>query len=151
MHKDMTKKIMPNDILMGEVTRLVSEGEKVAVLTKGNSMLPFIHGERDSVLLESPSELSEDMIVLAEVSQGCYVLHRIIEVDGGRIVLMGDGNLKGREVCRRSDVKAVAVKIIKPDREVDCMGAAHLRKVRIWKALLPVRRWILAVYRRLFI
>lgn len=147
----MTRKIMPNDILMGEVTRLVTEGEKVTLLTKGNSMLPFIHGESDSVLLESPGELSEDMVVLAEVSQGSYVLHRILAIAGDKVVLMGDGNLKGKEVCRRSDVKAVAVKIIKPDREVDCMSTDHLFKVRIWKALLPVRRWILAVYRRLFI
>ena len=147
----MGKKILPNDILLGEVSRLVAEGESVTIMTKGTSMLPFIVGGRDSVRLESPADLQPGMIVLAEVQDGRYVLHRIISVEGEAVTLMGDGNIAGVERCRASDVKAVAATIIRPDKEIDANGKKHQRKARMWKTLLPVRRYLLAVYRRLFI
>lgn len=147
----MGKITLPNEVLLDEVARLVAEGEKVTLMTKGISMLPFIVGGRDSVVLVRPEELFPGMIVLAYVQGGRYVLHRILSVDGTKVVLMGDGNIKGVEVCAPADVKAVAVRISKPSGEVDCLSKRHLRQAAIWKTLLPVRRWILAVYRRLFI
>ena len=110
---------LPNDVLLDEVARLVAEGEKVTLMTKGVSMLPFIVGGRDSVLLVRPEELFPGMIVLAYVQGGRYVLHRILSVDGAKVVLMGDGNIKGVEVCAPADVKAVAVRISRPSGEVD--------------------------------
>lgn len=147
----MGKITLPNDVLLDEVARLVDEGEAVTLMTKGASMLPFIVGGRDSVVLVRPEELFPGMIVLAYVQGGRYVLHRILSVDGTKVVLMGDGNIKGVEVCAPADVKAVAVRISRPSGEVDCLSKRHLRQAAIWKTLLPVRRWILAVYRRLFI
>lgn len=145
------KKILPNDLLLGEVSRLIAEGESVTIMTKGVSMHPFIRGGRDSVRLVKPEGLEPGMIVLAQIRQGVYVLHRIISLDGDDVTLMGDGNIAGVEKCRISDVKAVAVAIIKPRREIDPSGERHQRQVRLWKSLLPVRRWLLAAYRRLFI
>lgn len=147
----MGKITLPNDVLLDEVARLVDEGEAVTLMTKGASMLPFIVGGRDSVVLVRPEELFPGMIVLAYVQGGRYVLHRILSIDGTKVVLMGDGNIKGVEVCAPADVKAVAVRISRPSGEVDCLSKRHLRQAAIWKTLLPVRRWILAVYRRLFI
>jgi len=147
----MGKITLPNDVLLDEVARLVAEGEAVTLMTKGASMLPFIVGGRDSVVLVRPEELFPGMIVLAYVQGGRYVLHRILSVDDAKVVLMGDGNIKGVEVCAPADVKAVAVRISRPSGEVDCLSKRHLRQASIWKTLLPVRRWILAVYRRLFI
>lgn len=147
----MSRRVLPNDILLAEVSRLVEEGEKVTLMTKGNSMLPFIHGGKDSVILEKPEELSEGMIVLAEVAEGVYVLHRIVSVSGDTVVLMGDGNLKGCETCRASDVKAHATWILKKGKEIDCCSSKHMRQAGMWKALLPLRRLLLAVYKRIFV
>lgn len=147
----MEKKIIPNELLLGEVSRLVADGETVTIMTKGSSMLPFIRGERDSVVLERPEELKPGMIVLAFVDGCRYVLHRIISVEGDVVTLMGDGNISGVERCRLSDIKAVAVQILTPRKQIDCMSRSHLRLAAIWESMLPVRRWILAVYRRIFI
>ena len=147
----MEKKVLANDVLLGEVSRLVAEGESITLMTKGVSMLPFIVGGRDSVVLERPSELKTGMIVLAHVGKDRYVLHRMISIEGNKVILMGDGNLKGVEKCLADDVKAVAVRIQRPSGETDCLSEKHLRRAVIWRKLLPVRRWILAVYRRLFI
>ena len=147
----MVKKTLPNELILGEVSRLIERGETVTLKAKGTSMLPFIVGGRDSVVLERPDELKTGMIVLAYVVGERYVLHRIIAIEGDKLTLMGDGNLKGVEMCLRKDVKAVASRIIKPSGEVDCHGRRHLRQVAAWNMLKPIRRWILAVYKRIFI
>lgn len=145
------RKTLPNDILLGEVSRLVEGGEAVTLMTKGNSMLPFIVGGRDSVVLNRPDELMPGMIALAYVNGESYVLHRIVSIEGDKVILMGDGNISGVEVCRKEDVKAIASRIVRHSSEIDCLGKRHLRLARIWKMLLPARRWILAVYRRMFL
>ncbi len=147
----MEKKIIPNELLLGEVSRLVADGETVTIMTKGSSMLPFIVGGRDSVVLRKTDTLSVGMIALAFVDGCRYVLHRIISVEGDVVTLMGDGNIAGVERCRVGDIKAVAVQILTPRKHIDCMSRSHLRQAAIWKSMLPVRRWILAVYRRVFI
>ena len=145
----MQKMIIPNEVLLAEVADLVAEGKTVVLMTKGASMHPFIVGEKDSVRLVKPESLESGLIVLAEHKKDKYVLHRIVSVEGNRVVLMGDGNIKGCEICRISDIKAVAVSIIKADgTEVDCLSRKHLRRAALWFRLLPLRRWLLAFYRR---
>ena len=145
----MQTKTVPNAELIPAIGKLVEEGQEVIFKPKGMSMLPFIRGGRDSVLLRKADELKVGDIALAEISEGRYVLHRIEMIEGETIVLMGDGNLVGRERCRREDVMAIAVKIIKGSREIDCQSPGHLRNAEIWKRLLPVRRYLLAIYRRI--
>ena len=145
----MQKMIIPNEVLLAEVADLVAEGKTVVLMTKGASMHPFIVGEKDSVRLVKPESLEPGLIVLAEHKKDKYVLHRIVSVEGNRVVLMGDGNIKGCEICRISDIKAVAVSIIKAGgTEVDCLSRKHLRRAALWFRLLPLRRWLLAFYRR---
>jgi len=145
----MKKVVMHNDVLLPEVARLVTLGEDVTLCVKGTSMLPFIRGGRDSVTLTAVDEIRDYDIVLAEISDGVYVLHRVVETDGEKIILMGDGNICGRETCRRDKVLAKAKWIIRDGRKVDCRSVRHLRAAGLWRMLLPLRRYILAIYRRL--
>lgn len=147
------KLIIPNAILLGEVERLLEEGRKVTILVKGNSMLPFITGGKDSVELEKCQEYQSGDIVLAEVSKGHYVLHRIISIEGNepgaKVVLMGDGNICGTEHCCRKHITGRVNKIIKKNKEIDPNTPEERKKARLWKRLFPVRRWILAIYKRI--
>ena len=145
----MQTKTVPNAELIPAIGKLIEEGQEVIFKPKGMSMLPFIRGSRDSVLLRKAGELKVGDIALAEISEGRYVLHRIEKIEGETIVLMGDGNLVGRERCRREDVMAIAVKIIKGRREIDCQSQGHLRNAEIWRRLLPIRKYLLAIYRRI--
>lgn len=147
----MKKRIVANNVLIPEIARLVSEGAKVVFIPKGASMLPFIREGKDSVVLKSPEDLCVGDIVLARNTPGAYVLHRIIEIDGDNIVLMGDGNIIGTETCRVSDILAMADKIIKDGKEIDCRSNNHLRKAEIWKRLKPIRRYLLAIYKRVIL
>ena len=146
----MEKVILPNSVLLGGAEELLSEGRQVIIPTKGSSMLPFIHGEKDSVLLEKKEKLAVDDIVLALVNGERYVLHRIWAIEGNMIVLMGDGNLVGKEQCSPTDICGTVVEIIRKNgRRIDVTSESFRRSSRFWKKLLPVRRYILAIYRRL--
>lgn len=145
----MSLKLLPNELLLSEVARLLAQGERVALMTKGNSMLPFITGERDRVVLFRTPQVAVGDIVLARTDEGVFVLHRIVGIDGDRITLMGDGNLCRTETCTREAIAGQAIRIVKPRRTVDCTTPCERRKARLWRALLPVRRYLLAIYRRI--
>ena len=144
----MQKKIVSNDILIPELVRLVEGGSQVTFVPKGSSMVPFIRGERDCVVLARPDEVDVLDIVLARIN-ATYVIHRIISMDGEAVTLMGDGNISGVEYCRRSDILAKVIVIVRGDRRIECTGWGHRAKARAWMSLLPLRRYILAIYRRL--
>jgi len=138
--------------IISEAVRLVNEGLAVTMQVKGRSMLPFIFGGIDSAVLTLPGEIREGDVVLARIDGRRYVLHRVMEVSPGRVVLMGDGNIRGREVCRPEDVLARTDEIVGADgrhRRLDTVKMK--RRARLWRRLLPVRRWILAVYKRTII
>ena len=145
------RKIVSDSVVMAEICRQLADGMKVEFTPKGVSMLPFIRGGRDSVVLARPGELIEGDIVLARLSSGSYVLHRIISIDGPEIVLMGDGNIHGVEKCSVGDVIAVSERIIRNGKAVECRSEKHLRKVAIWQKLRPVRRYLLAIYKRIIL
>ena len=141
-------KVSDEEIIRNAVS-LVNEGLAVTMLVKGRSMLPFILGGLESVVLTRPEHIVPGDVVLARIGEAHYVLHRVMEISDGRVVLMGDGNIRGREVCRPEDVLARADEVVGEDgrhRRLDT--PAQKRRARLWRRLLPVRRWILAVYRR---
>jgi hypothetical protein len=138
-----------DNVIIGNAIQLVNEGMKVTFPVKGYSMLPFIIGGRESVDLVKPEEPKVGDVVLAWVEGRRYVVHRIISINGDQVVLMGDGNVAGVEHCRLKDVAAVAVAVVdRKGRHHPLYVAWRVRASRLWWRLLPVRRWILAVYRR---
>ena len=138
----MGKVILPNDVMLGEVSRLLHEGREVVMTPKGNSMRPFIRGQIDNVRLQRPDDLKVGDIVLAKF-EGRYIIHRIIDIKGDHVTMMGDGNLQGVEEVLRSDVSGVVVEIITPEgkRRKPSRG-------RIWRLLLPFRKYLLKIYRK---
>lgn len=141
---------IPNDILLSQVSLILAGGQRVTLKVRGSSMLPFITGDRDSVEMEKPSrELAVGDIVLAEILPGRWVIHRIFEINGNEVILMGDGNIRGTEKCRLEDVHGLILFVVTPSgKKKDCRSPRAMRRARLWRRLLPVRRLLLAVYRR---
>lgn len=145
------KEVIENNLLLPEVGRLVSEGHTVTLSVKGASMSPFIVHMRDKAVLGpfNPDELKKGDCVLAKVEGGTYVLHRIIRREGDRLILKGDGNIQGCERCKTYDVQAILISIIRKGREVSTSSLIWRTYSKVWVMLDPVRRWLLAVWRRL--
>ena len=139
----MDKRVIPNDILLGEVAALLREGREAVITPTGNSMLPFIRGGVDRVVLRRTDDVTVGDIVLVHTG-GRYILHRLISRDGDALTLMGDGNLQGTESCTTADVVGTVTAIIRPSGRELTPG-----KGRLWRILKPLRRYLLAIYRRL--
>ena len=141
---------MTDEIIIHEAIRLVDEGVSVTFPVKGYSMLPFIIGGRESVILQKPQVVRLGDVVLAWVDDCRYVVHRVISIEGERVILMGDGNIVGVEHCLLSDVKALATHVVDAKgRKHDLYAPWRQRASRLWWQMRPVRRYILAIYRRL--
>lgn len=135
--------------ILQEAVRLVKDGVSVTLPVNGWSMLPFIIGGRESVILGRPDGARVGDVVLAWVDGSRYVVHRIIRIDGDRVTLMGDGNLAGTEHCTVSDIKARATHVVDADEQIHCLYNRWRRTAaRLWFWLRPVRRYLLAIYRR---
>lgn len=102
-------------------------------------------------MLVKASRLQKGDPVLAEISPGHYVLHRIINIKNDQVTLRGDGNLSN-EYCKVSDVKASIIGFYRKGR--DTMDYTDGWKWRIysyiWTRLYPIRRYLLAIYRRVY-
>ncbi len=143
--------VVPNEILFGNdfVSKYLSEGKQTVIMTKGCSMLPFIIGVHDSVCLQHQDELRRLDIVLAHLSNGSYVLHRIVRIEGNKVTLMGDGNIRGQEHCERQDILGTVMSVIHSNgKEIPFRTQSERHLAQCWINLLPIRRYLLAIYKR---
>jgi len=139
---------IPNHILLGMVRDAIREGHDATIWVKGYSMRPFLEHMRDKVILAKPERpLAVGDAVLAEISEGHYVLHRIIQVDGERLTLMGDGNIRGTESCTIGDVAGIVTEYIRPNRSIKADDPKLIRRIKRWRKWLPYRRYLLLLYR----
>jgi hypothetical protein len=137
-----------DDEILAEAIRLAGEGIAVTFPVNGRSMLPFIVGGRDSVILEKPRPAQIGDVVLAYVENSRYVIHRILKIDGEIVTLMGDGNLYGVEHCRIQDIKATATHVVGKNGKRHSLDSKQARRrANLWRKLQPVRKWLLLAYR----
>ena len=141
---------MTDNEIIEEAIRLVREGVNVTLPVNGNSMLPFIIGGKESVILHSPGGIVDvGDVVLAWVDGNRYVVHRIIKLDYDRVTLMGDGNLT-TEHCALGDIKARVTHVVDAkDRTHYLYNRWRMLGAKVWYWLRPIRRYLLAIYRRL--
>ncbi len=137
-----------DDLILAEAIRFVGEGVSVTFPVNGRSMLPFIVGGRESVILEKFESLKIGDVVLAWVDGNRYVIHRIVKMDGENLTLMGDGNLIGVEHCCVADVRARAVAVVNArGRRRSLDFGPRKAAAKLWMILKPVRKWLLLPYR----
>jgi len=141
-----------NAVLIPEIIKLIDDGHTVTLRLKGFSMRPFLEDGRDKALLTKPVSPKVGDPVLAEITPLHFVLHRIINIDGEKVTLRGDGNLRNEE-CTLSDIKGAVIGFYRKGREK--LDRTDGKKWKIyswfWTRLFPIRRYLLAFYRRIWI
>ena len=145
---------LPNHILLGAVRDAIKEGHTATIIVKGWSMRPFLEHQRDKVLLDSPIGATLYDAVLAEIKPGQFVLHRIIDIKSNpnnyeldEITLMGDGNILRTEKCLRKDICGKVTQYIRPNRCIQATEPNLVKNIRRWNRLLPIRRYLLIIYK----
>lgn len=126
-----------------DLLQRLREGKLILAPTTGFSMRPFIEGERDKVLIHRKEEFRIGDIVMVPY-RGKMILHRVYAIEGTRLVLMGDGNLRGNEVVEKSEVWGTVLQIVKPNGR-----CRKPHKAWLWRHLLPIRKYLLKAYRKL--
>ena len=140
-----------NAKFLPEVVKMLNEGHTVTLRLKGYSMRPFLEDGRDKALLTRVENPKVGDPVLAEIYPGHFVLHRIIAMEGDRVTLRGDGNL-ANEYCRRENIVGAVVGFYRKGRtKLDRTDGRKWRAYSyVWMRLYPIRRYLLAFYRRVW-
>ncbi len=143
---------IPNAVLIPEIIKYLEQGHTVTLPLKGFSMRPFLESNRDLALLTQPKNVNVGDPVLAEISPKHFVLHRIIAIHENQVTLLGDGNLT-TEHCLTTDIKASVEGFYRKGRKkMDRTDGLKWKSYSfLWMKLRPLRRWLLAFYRRIWI
>ncbi len=156
---------LANEVFLPQVCQLVDEGRNVAINLKGNSMRPFLESDRDVGWLKKAKDFKIGEVVLAEISKGHFVLHRIDKIHNNWIIiktrtsdkeaivtLRGDGNVHGTEFCKLKDVRALCFKVVRNGKEWNLTKSKRWKVFSwYWTHTLLIRRYQLALYRLLWL
>ena len=127
-----------NRELFSIVRDTLLEGNTVRVAVKGQSMLPFFRsGSTITLRPVREEDIRKYNVVMADAGHA-FVVHRIIEVGESVVTLLGDGNIYGTEKVSRDKIYGI----------IDC-SPLHLFFAKIWLWMRPVRRFPLAIFRRI--
>lgn len=145
--------VFDNESFFVELRARLEEGHRITLLARGWSMLPLIWEGRDTMTLAplTPESISVGRVVLAQLGDRRYVIHRIEAIREGRVTLRGDGNPYQRELCHRSQVLAELVEIERASRYVRLDGWGAKLYHRLWPSTPLLRRGLLFLYRRLVV
>ena len=119
------------------VRDILLEGDDVTIAVNGQSMLPFFRSGSKVTLRPIKAEDYKKYAVVFADAGGRFVIHRIINIEGQMVTLLGDGNYNGTETMPKDRVYGV----------IDC-SKSHIFFAKIWLWLRPVRRFPLAIFRR---
>ena len=128
-----------NRELFSVVRDSLLEGNTVRVSVRGQSMLPFFMS--GSTILLRPigeDDIRKYNVVMADTGRS-FVVHRIIDIDGEKVTLLGDGNIIGTEKVEREKIYGI----------VDC-SRLHIALAKVWVWIGRGRRFPLALFRRIF-
>lgn len=135
----MTTKRGDNVATFSVVRDILLEGDCVTVAVNGQSMLPFFRsGTTVTIRPIREDDFKKYSVVFADTG-GHFVIHRIISVEESCVTLLGDGNVYGTETMTKDKVYGA----------IDC-SKIHLLFAKLWLWMRPVRRYPLAILRRIF-
>ena len=139
--------------MMEEIRTLISEGKSVTLTVKGNSMNPFIVHMRDRMTLGpwKDEDIRKGTVALVKDIRGNYLIHRIIKKDGHTVTLLGDGNVGFTETATTDNIIGIMHSIERKNRTWTSESMIWRIYSWVWMALTPLRRYPLAIWRKLFL
>lgn len=139
-------------IMMEEIRRLISEGKTVSIRAKGNSMNPFIEHMRDEMTMGpwKDEDIRKGCVALVKDTKGNYLIHRIIKRDKETVTLIGDGNVGLYETAELNNIIGIMYSVTRKGKVWNADSKVWKLYSWFWMLLLPLRRWPLGLWRRLF-
>ena len=122
------------------ISEIVNSGGSVKLEVKGNSMMPFLRSEKDSVLLKEIGDVQQYDVVLFKTNPEHIALHRIVNCDNGTFTIIGDNQYVFDRNIKKEDLIAKAVEF---HRGKLCMNEKFIRvSGMLWFKTFPLRNFI---------
>lgn len=149
----MSTIVKDKSIMMEEIRTLISKGHTVSLTVKGNSMNPFIVHLRDQMTLGpwKDEDIRKGCVALVKDIKGNYLIHRIIKRDEKTVTLIGDGNVGLYETAKTDDIIGIMYSITRKGKVWSTDSKVWKLYSWIWMFILPLRRWPLGLWRRIFL
>ena len=148
----MDRLTVENAVFLPQVVQLIREGHTATMIARGNSMRPFIEDGRDKLVFGQVDTLAVGDVILAEVTEGHFVCHRIETIQSGLVTMRGDGNVAGTEVFPIANVRAKLLQVVRKGKTYTLATSRTWKYYSaVWPKLLPMRRYLLALYRLLWL
>ena len=122
---------------------------KLVYKTRGISMLPMLHENRDLVVIEPPTGRLKPGDVALYRRGSLFVLHRVLEVRQSDYVIRGDNTYVLETGITDADVLGVLTSFVRKGKRIDVTSPGYLRYVRFWNRIYPIRKWIVPKFRLL--
>lgn len=142
-------KSLPN-LFFQEAESLLQQGQTVRIKVEGNSMLPFLRGIQDTIVLTpfAPEELKRGAVVLFRHKSANYMVHRITSRRGNLFQLCGDGNCVKQEQATLAEIAGLLRLVECPSGRVVSVNSLGWRIAsELWIQLFPIRSYLLRIYR----
>lgn len=133
------------------ISEILAAGQEATITVTGNSMRPLWYHLKNTVTLAAcdPRQLKKGDVPLYRRADGRYVLHRIVRVHPDTFDLVGDGQYTVETGLEKFRVLAVASGFTKGGRSYTVHSWWYLVYTRLWLWLLPVRKYLFALYAKL--
>lgn len=129
---------------------LVEEGHEVSVQISGDSMVPFLHGKRDTAFFKAPDrELKVGDIVFFQRANGQYILHRIVKIENGNYYIVGDAQSDIEGPISRQQIFALATEVIRNGKTLKPGDFKWTFFEKIWIKVIPLRSKLIRLYNAL--
>ncbi len=149
----MKMQAVPMESLAEVIALQLQQGGRASLVVSGISMLPMLRNRQDSVILIPPNNPCTGDVILYRRSNGRYVLHRIIAMQGKDYFCCGD-NQAEREFVSRRQVVAVVDEFIRKGKRYTRDTFGYRVYVAVWVKLFFLRpayiklRRLISAFRR---
>lgn len=127
-----------------QLIRLANEGKIVRILGIGDSMRPLLHGGRDYIYLRTLRD-GEDYKkgdVVLYLTDGIYVVHRIVDIVPQGYIMLGDGNQVKEAPISRKDIFLKAEGFLRNGRYISAMHPVYRLYVWWWVTIWSCRPFV---------
>lgn len=134
------------------IRETLDQGGTFSLTVTGQSMFPFIVGNRDQVTLSPvPEKLKKNGLPLYRRSNGQFVLHRIVKVEkDGTYTCCGDHQWWREKGIRHDQMIGLATAYVRKGKKLTNRNVFYKVYRTLWTWVLPFRRYIFALYIRTF-
>ncbi len=132
------------------IRETLDQGGTFSLTITGQSMYPFILGNRDQVTLSPvPDKLKKNDLPLYRRSNGQFVLHRIVKVEkDGTYTCCGDHQWWLEKGLKHEQMIGLATAYVRKGKKLTNRNVWYKAYRTLWTWVLPLRKYIFAIYSR---